>query len=231
MKPKKDRAPFLVRLFDPKLWFMDFVRITGAIPCLVYLRLKRIFVTSTGKRKRGMFRGKFLVAANHSSFLDPAILTTAFWQRRVCFVATEDLFKLKHGKWFFGGIGCIPVNKENVSIETFKQVQEMFYRGHVVGIFPEGGVVRDDSMKAFKSGIALMAAMSGADIIPTYIVKRTNGWRRQVVFIGEKIKLRDHITSEFPTMDELEKLTQLLQDTERELERVAIERENNRRKK
>ena len=215
---KNDRAPLLVRLFDPRMWLYDLVKFTG-LPVVLYTRLKRIFVTSTGKRMRGMLRGKYLIAANHASLLDPVIVVNAFWERRVTFVAMEELFKLKHGK-FFSKIGMIPINRENVSIETFKKVEEQLYRGHVVGVFPEGGLETDDSMKAFKSGIALMAAMSGADIVPAYIVKRTNKWRRQVVLIGEKIKLSDYISSEFPTMDELDNLTQEIQARELQLERA-----------
>lgn len=229
MKQKSDRAPFFARLFDPKMWFYDFVKLTG-IPIVFYFRMKRIYVTSTGKRKRGTFKGKYLVCSNHTGILDPIVLMCAFWWRRLTFVAMEELFNLKFGK-FFRWLGIIPINRENVSIETFKQVENQLYRGHVVGVFPEGGIETENSMKTFKSGIALMAAMSGADIVPTYIVRRKNVWQRQVVLVGEKIKLRDHISSEFPTMEELEKLTQLLQDTEREMERIALERENNRRKK
>lgn len=215
---KSDRAPLIVRLFDPRMWFYDLVKWSG-IPVVLFTRLKRIFITSTGKRKRGMLRGKYLVAANHTSLLDPVVLVNAFWERRLTFVAMEELFKLKHGK-FFRRLGIIPINRENVSIETFKQVEQQLYRGHVVAVFPEGGLETENSMKAFKSGIALMAAMSGADIVPTYIVKRTNKWHRQVVLIGEKIKLSDFISSEFPTMDELENLTQALQEREHELERT-----------
>lgn len=215
---KNDRAPLLVRLFDPRMWLYDLVKFSG-IPIVLYTRLKRIFVTSTGKRKRGMFGGKYLVAANHTSLLDPVILVNAFWERRLTFVAMEELFNLKHGK-FFSRIGMIPINRENVSIETFKKVEQQLYRGHVVGVFPEGGLETDASMKTFKSGIALMAAMSGADIVPAYIVKRESGWHRQVVLIGERIKLSDYVSSGFPTMDELDNLTQELQARELQLERA-----------
>lgn len=207
-----------MRLFDPRMWFYDLVKFTG-LPFVFFTRLKRIFVTDTGKRKRGMLSGKYLVAANHASLLDAVILINAFWERRLTFVAMEELFNLKCGK-FFSMIGCIPINRENVSVQTFKMVEEQLYRGHVVGVFPEGGLETENSIKAFKSGIALMAAMSGADIIPTYIVKRTSKWHRQVVLIGEKIKLSDYVSSQFPTMDELDNLTQTLQQRELDLERT-----------
>lgn len=224
-KKQRDRAPLLTRLFDHKMWAWDFVRITGAIPIICWFRLKRIFVTSTGRRKRGMLRGKFLVASNHTSFLDPGIVINAFWERRLNFVATDDLFKSKHGR-FFKWVGLIPVNKQNVSIETFKRVQDTLYRGHIVVVFPEGSV-HGEGIKAFKSGIVMMAVMSGADIVPMYISKRASAWRRQVVLIGEKIILKEHVSSEFPTMEEIENLTQLLIERELQLEQFDCERQAN----
>ena len=220
---KRDRAPFIARLFDPRMWFYDFVKLTG-LPVVLFLRLKRIFVTADGelKRQKGMLKGKYLVAANHTSFVDPIILVNAFWERRLVFVAMEELFKMKLGK-IFSWMGCIPINRENVSLDTFKRVENQLYRGHTVAVFPEGGLETDNEMKTFKSGIALMAAISGADIIPTYIAKRPNKWRRQVVLIGEKIKLSDFLSSEFPSMNELENLTRELQEREYQLERVYKE--------
>ena len=224
----KDRAPLFTRLFDPRMWLYDLFKFTASLPILVDLRLKRVFVDPT--HKRGRLRGKYLVACNHVSYIDPVILFNAFFWRRICFVAVDELFKQKFWGPLLKSVGCIPVNKENVSIETFKRVQSRLYRGHVVGVFPEGSVSRDDSLHAFKSGIVMMAVMSGADILPVYIVKRTNRWRRQEVLIGEKIILKEHITSEFPTMDEIENLTALLKEKEQELENLSKERQEKKNK-
>ena len=226
---KKDKAPLIVRLFDPRMWLYDLFKITGSLPILVDLRLRRVFVNP--QTKRGRLKGKYLIAANHASYIDPVILFNAFWWRRVSFVAVDELFKQKFWGPFLKAVGCIPISKENVSLETFKRVESSLYRGHVVGIFPEGTVSRDDSLHAFKSGVVMMAVMSGADVLPTYIVKRTNRWRRQEVIIGEKIILKEHISSEFPTMEEIENLTQLLHERELELERIAIERQQNKKRK
>lgn len=213
------------------MWFYDFVKFTG-IPIVLYTRLKRIFVTANGeiKRQRGMLNGKYLVAANHTSFFDPVVLVNAFWERRLVFVAMEELFQMKLGK-VFKLMGCIPVNRENVSLDTFKRVENQLYRGHTVAVFPEGGLETDNEIKTFKSGIALMAVMSGADIIPTYIVKRTSKWHSQVILIGEKIKLSDYVSSEFPSMEELNNLTKVLQEREYQLENVYKKIQERRNKK
>ena len=226
---KRDRAPLIARLFDPRMWFYDLVKFTG-IPLVLYTRLKRIYVTSTGKRPRGMLTGKYLVACNHVSLMDPVILINAFWERRLTFVAMRELFELRAGK-FFKMLRCISIDRDNVSIDTFKQVEQQLYRGHVVGVFPEGGLETNDSLKSFKSGIALMAAMSKADIIPAYIVKRTSSKERQVVLIGDRIPLGDYITAEFPTMEELDNLTRALERKEQELEQAYQQIQANKKRK
>lgn len=229
---KKDKAPLFTRLFDPRMWLYDLFKITGSWPMLLDLRVKRIFVNPA--TKRGRLRGKYLVASNHVSYIDPVILFCAFFWRRVSFVAVDELFNHKFLGFVLKSVGCIPISKENVSLNTFKQIEKQLYRGHVVGIFPEGAVAQDDNIQAFKSGVVMMAVMSGADILPTYIVKRENRWRRQQVLIGEKIILKEHISSEFPTMDEIENLTALLKERELELERISKEireQKNKKRKK
>ena len=226
---KKDRAPLFARIFDPRMWLYDIFKIFGSWPILLDLRLKRVFVNP--ETKRGRMRGKYLAASNHVSFEDPVIMFNAFFGRRVCFVAVDELFKNKFWGPIFKTFGCIPISKENVSLETFKQIDKQLYRGHVVGIFPEGTVSQDDSLHAFKSGVVMMAVMSGADILPMYIVKRTNRWHRQEVIIGEKIILKEHISSEFPPMEEINSLTELVHEREQELERIAIERKDKKRRR
>ena len=226
---KKDRAPLFARIFDPRMWLYDLFKIIGSWPILLDLRLRRVFVKP--ETKRGRMRGKYLIAANHTSYVDPVILFDVFFWRRVCFVAVDELFKHKFWGPVFKTFGCIPISKENVSLETFKNVENSLYRGHVVCVFPEGAVSQDDSLHAFKSGIVMMSVMSGADILPVYIVKRANRWRRQEVLIGEKIVLKEHITSEFPSMDEIEALTQLLLEREQELERISVERQANKKRR
>ena len=226
---KKDQAPLLARIFDPRMWLYDLFKITGSLPILLDLRLKRVFVNT--ETKRGRMRGKYLIASNHVSYEDPIILFNTFFGRRVCFVAVDELFKHKFWGPVFKMFGCIPISKENVSVQTFKKVENSLYRGHVVGVFPEGTVAQDENMNAFKSGIVMMAVMSGADILPVYIVKRTNRWRRQEVLIGEKIILKEHISSEFPSIEEIENLTNLLKERELELERISRERREKRANK
>ena len=218
---KKD-FPWLFRVLDPRMWLHDFIKWTGALPVVLYFRTKKIYIN--GKKPKRLTKGKVIIMANHFSFSDPIVVATAFWYRRVGFVATKDLFKNKLLTFLFKGYACVPVDKENVSMKTFMGVKEILRRGHSMAVFPEGGIKTESEVQGFKSGLAMMATISQADIVPTYICKRTKWWKRQRIYVGERIKLSDYINSPFPPLKEIEALTKVLYEREKELERFAIEK-------
>lgn len=218
MNNKKKKIPFFLRLFDPKMFFYDFVKFTGALPVLADLRVKKIY--AAGKKPKGIFRGKYIISSNHMSYSDPIILSDVFWQRRVGFVATNEFFRNPFWDKFFRGVGCIPVDKKNPSLATFKAVVERLDRGHVVCVFPEGEVTRTENMGAFKSGVVMMAVMAKAEILPVFLVKRKNRFKRQIAVIGEKIDYRKYIEGRMPTVDDLNAVTGLLVEKERALEEL-----------
>lgn len=208
------------QIFDPKVFFYDFFKWTTAIFAAIDLRFKTIFIDKkTGKK---IFNGRYLISCNHSSFEDPVILSATFWRRRVFFVSTSELFNTKFKNFFFRAIGCIEVNKKNVSMKTFKDVCNTMDRGHIVAVFPEGTVdVNSKEHETFKSGIVMMALMSKSDIIPTYILRRKNRFKRQVVYVGEKIVVKDFIKNQIPTFDDICNLTNYIKEKETELSNIA----------
>lgn len=214
MKKKTKKVSKFVQIFDPKMWFHDFVKFTGFLPVLIDLRLRRVYLN---EKLKGLFKGKYLISANHASFIDPIIIMNVFWTRRVCFVATKQFFVKKFWKVVFKGFGCIEIDKDAPTLQTFKGVGEKLARGHLVSVFPEGHVTNDTEIHALKSGIVMMAIMNDAPILPIYIGKREKRIRRQVVIIGDKINPKDYIAGPMATMDEINNLSNLLKEKEEEL--------------
>ena len=215
----KKKTPRFLRVFDPKMWLYDFIKYTGALPVLLDLRVKKI--CAQGKKPKGFFRGKYIISSNHMSYIDPIILNAVFWMRRVGFIATSDFFVHPFWNWFFRGAGCIPIDKSNPSLATFKAVGERLERGHIVCVFPEGQVRRTENMGAFKSGVVMMAVMAKVEILPVFLVERKCRLRRQVAVIGEKIDYQKLIAGPMPTIDELNAITELLKQKEQELEELS----------
>lgn len=219
LNKNKKKIPLIVKIFDPRMFFYDLVKWTGALSVVIFFRQKRHYIN--GKKQKGLFKGSSIIVANHTSFLDPLVIANAFWCKRAGFLATSALFKNKFRRILFTGFGCIEVNKENVSVSTFKKTTKMLNRGHSLIVFPEGQVIRDGDISRFKSGAILMALFANVPIIPAYVVKRENWWHRQHIIIGEKFYVSDYIKSPIPSMEEIEEVTRILHDKEAELEKIG----------
>lgn len=176
-------------VFDKNLWLYDLIKWTGWLPVVFDLRMKRIYVKN-GKiirHPKGFSRGKFIIIANHKSYRDPVIIMNAFFERRVTFVATKELFENRFWNFSFKHFGCVEIDKNNISLATTKGVREKIDRGHLVALFPEGKVNRSGKTDEFKAGCVLFAKMNECPIVPVYIARRKYWYQRQKVYIGEKI--------------------------------------------
>lgn len=214
----KKKINIFNKIFDYRYFPYDFVKVTGALPAIIYLRLKKHYLN--GKKQKGLFKGPAIIVCNHATYIDPIIVMVATWNRRTSFVATEDLFGTKIRSFFFSAIRCIKINKQNVSMQTFKNVQDVINHGHLVGIFPEGHIQTKDSNDHYKSGAVMFATLCDVPIIQIYIHKNEHWWQRQHVVISDKINVKELINSKIPTVEEIEEVTKFLENQELELKKI-----------
>lgn len=207
----KKRSKF-TQIFDPKMWLYDFVKITGGWPAVLDQRVKKIFLDD--KNHKGWYRGRFIVVANHRSYMDPLILTNLFWKRRILFIATKEIFKKKFANRFFNRVGLIKIDRDNVAVETFKKAKEVLDRGHIVGIFPESHVQNQDEIRKFAPGTVMMSVICDAPILPIYIAGRKKRKNRQVIIIGNRIDYKQYTDGKFPTMQQINQITEIIQQEE-----------------
>ncbi|HEU5180478.1 MAG TPA: lysophospholipid acyltransferase family protein [Candidatus Polarisedimenticolia bacterium] len=141
--------------------FYSFVKLFFALLVKIYLRLK--------VRGRGNVpaTGAAIVVANHASFLDPIVLGSAC-PRKIHFIVLREMYDWWRLRWFYWGMETIPVRREEEA-RAIKLALGCLKRGQVVGIFPEGGRSSDGILKDAKQGAALMAALSGAPVVPACI--------------------------------------------------------------
>lgn len=217
-KPKKKKKKYGNFLYD-------FVKVTGALPMLLWFRPR--ILRPFGKPK---VKGA-LLCANHPSMLDPITVHLAFPTRRLSCLATKDLYRTRLLCWFFPRMHCIQVDKQNFALSSFHEVVDRLHAGRCVVIFPEGGLNHEETgrVSSFKSGAILMAHKSRAPIVPVYIVKRTSGWQRQTVVVGEPVDISAHL-SPLPTLKELEAASEYLRAREMELGEYAEKRLSKKKK-
>lgn len=126
-----------------------------------------------------------VMASNHRSYADPVILTIPM-KRPVTYMAKEELFKNKLFGWFITKLGAFPVKRGAGDMQVIDDSIAILNSGRNLVIFPEGTRSKDGKVGKGKTGVALIAAKSGADVIPCGIV-----------FEGEKLKFRSKLTLRF----------------------------------
>lgn len=113
--------------------------------------------------------GPVMVVANHASFVDPIVLGSAF-PRRITFMITRPIYKLRRLTWFYYLMGTIPVAPEIPDPGAMKSALRVLHAGGIVGIFPEGQRMPDGNLGEGKAGAALLAARTGVPVVPAAIV-------------------------------------------------------------
>lgn len=199
------------KIFRLKFLVYDVIKWTGALSALIVLRPKIVFENKAAKKT---LKGPAVLIANHESFLDPIKLHFAFWYRRMHLVATSELFDSKFKNWFFNSVLCIKVNKEHFNFQTFRDVSNELTNGSVVGIFPEGGLKENSegNVSPFKAGAVLMALKNNAPVIPIYLNKPKKWYNRQLIVIGEPVKLNNS-EGQLP-LSEVENIAKSLREKE-----------------
>lgn len=127
--------------------------------------------------------GGYIVACNHTSYIDPLIIAfkLKLWIR---FLAKAELSKIKGLQWLFKGLGIVPIERGNADVSAIDRCAELTREGYVLGIFPEGTRFPQNEPGRPKSGMALIAKMTKADVLPCAI-----SYERPLRF-RSKIKLK-----------------------------------------
>ena len=205
------------KLFSLRCLLMDLIRITGALPGLVWLRPK---IRYTAKQAKKRLRGGVLVIANHTSFIDPACMMYVLWYRRLYFVCHQAFVETKAGP-FFRAAGClIPINADNFSVGSFRSITESLRNGKAVTLFPEGHVNKGDEMLEFKSGMVLISMQSNRPIVPVYLKPRRHWYSRLKAVVGEPVDITS-LSEGRPAFSKIQEVTALLKKREEELEAFA----------
>ena len=112
--------------------------------------------------------GPLIIAANHISWLDPPMVG-AYCPRRITYMAKKELFEIKWLGFLITTMGAFPVDREGSARAAIKYSLEVLKDGGCIGIFPEGGRNVDGDKQA-QTGVALLASLSGAPVVPAAII-------------------------------------------------------------
>ncbi|GAC1302481.1 MAG: lysophospholipid acyltransferase family protein [Vulcanimicrobiaceae bacterium] len=132
--------------------------------------------------------GPVILACNHVAYLDPPAVGSVA-PRPVTYMAKKELFEIAFLGLFIRPLGAFPVDRTRGDTAAMKAALGILATGACLGIFPEGTRNKDGTGKA-QLGVALLASISGAPVVPTYITGTAHAKRFEkiTVVFGEPMR-------------------------------------------
>jgi 1-acyl-sn-glycerol-3-phosphate acyltransferase len=112
--------------------------------------------------------GPALIVSNHQSILDPPLVGGAT-PRQIFFLAKAELFRIPLFGQLIRALHARPVRREGSDPRALKTAARLLEEGRALLVFPEGTRSVDGRLGEAKPGVGMLAIMSGAPVVPTYI--------------------------------------------------------------
>ena len=125
--------------------------------------------------------GGLIIASNHVSYLDPAVLTASF-NRKIYFLTKKEVFKNNFISFLLKNMNALPINRENVNVLAFKKAINILREEKVLGIFPEGARSSNGELQELKLGTIKIAMKTGVPILPAGIIGTHKIYPRGIKF-------------------------------------------------
>jgi len=133
--------------------------------------------------------GAFILCSNHRSFVDIPIAGTYSKSRWVYFMGKKELFEKPFSRFFMNLMDTFPVDRGKGDIGSIKKALGYLKKGQVICIFPQGTREKDGEILPARKGVAMLAAMSEAPIIPMFITGVIKPFRKISVYVGKPFDL------------------------------------------
>jgi len=205
----------------PKWGLLRLLRITVARVLLIVYRVRI-------EGANNIPVGGAMLAGNHVSYLDPALL----WSRSprpVHFVAKAELWRVRWLGWVLDRLGAFPVERGSADRAMISTATDLLSRGELVGMFPEGTRGRSDGSDELgqaHGGVSFIAIRAGVPIVPVGIAGTDKALPR-----GAKLPRFPRVTIRFgeplyPEDFEGGRKERMEAMTVELMRRIAIERDN-----
>ena len=114
-------------------------------------------------------RGGAIIASNHVSYLDPAVLVASL-NRKIYLIAKKEVFKNTFVSFILKNLNAFSVDRGNVDILAFKKAINILREEKILGIFPEGTRSSNGELQELKLGVVKIAMKTGVPILPVGII-------------------------------------------------------------
>lgn len=160
-------------------------------------------------RERVPERGPYILAANHHSPFDVALMirhTPALLD----FVSVYEVFENRFAAWFYGSMGAFPIDRFKPDRAAVRTILDRLRRGRSIAMFPEGRLVLPPHSVThggpIRPGVGRLAQMAAVPVVPVAVVNSKAYWRvgawapskriRYAVCYGHPIWIRSDLSSQ-----------------------------------
>ena len=133
----------------------------------------RIRVDGCENLKKVQTKG-YILAPTHVSAIAPVLIAVSRWGGRMVIFAKKELFEINAFlSWFFRCAGAVCVRGTKEEVAVIDRTVEACKNGRTLLIFPEGTREKEGKLLPPKSGLFVIAAGAGVDVVPCRILYDT----------------------------------------------------------
>jgi 1-acyl-sn-glycerol-3-phosphate acyltransferase len=169
-------------------------------------------------------QGPLIIVANHINSLDVPLMITHLQPRPITGLAKVETWDNPIHNFLFTMWKAIPIRRGEADMQAFRQAKEALENKQILVIAPEGTRSGSGQLQTGKPGLAMLAGMSKAPILPLAIyggeklsenmrrLKRTDFHIRvgDIYQLVENIDIRDKEVRQLITDEVMYKIAELL---------------------
>lgn len=175
-----------------------------AVPFIKALANAQFRLKIVGSENIPKEKGRLILACNHISFADPAVLISCF-PYSIHFIAKSELFENPITAFFLSNLNAFPVRRGLSDRDAIKYACDILGKDKILGIFPEGRRVRSAVPEKAKRGVAFIARRTGADVLPVclYLDPREEVLRPRITVRFGRVLKNDELFADGKSLGEV----------------------------
>jgi 1-acyl-sn-glycerol-3-phosphate acyltransferase len=138
------------------------------LKALTYVVLRCLFGLRTFGADNVPREGAVLLAANHTSALDPPVVGAGV-RRPLQYMAKAELFRVPLLGSLISRLNAYPVERDGADAGALRHALLLLREGRALLVFPEGTRGTEGTLQRGRAGAGMLAARSEVPVVPVYV--------------------------------------------------------------